>query len=110
VSTDFISLGIRREIQEYLHNDGIVTPTPIQVQAIPVLLAGKDLIAQAQTGTGKTLAFLLPLFEKLQPQKPHVQVVIVTPTRELALQITQVATQLAEAFAVQVIRLWRSGR
>ncbi|KYZ78105.1 RNA helicase [Anaerosporomusa subterranea] len=106
MSTDFISLGIRREIQEYLYKDGITTPTPIQVQAIPVLLAGKDLIAQAQTGTGKTLAFLLPLFEKLQPQKPNVQVVIVTPTRELALQITQVATQLAEPFGAQVLSVY----
>ena len=105
MSTDFISLGIRREMQEQLHKDGITTPTPIQVQAIPVLLGGKDLIAQAQTGTGKTLAFLLPIFERLTP-KPHVQAVIVTPTRELALQISQVATQLATPLGFEVLSVY----
>lgn len=103
VSTDFIALGVCRETQELLHKEGITTPTPIQLQAIPVLLAGKDLIAQAQTGTGKTLAFLLPILEKIIPHKPHTQAVIVTPTRELALQISQVAERLAEPLGIQVL-------
>lgn len=103
MSTDFISLGVRRETQALLHKEGITTPTPIQLQAIPVLLAGRDLIAQAQTGTGKTLAFLLPILEKIIPQKPHTQAVIVTPTRELALQISQVAARLAEPLGIQVL-------
>lgn len=106
MSTDFISLGIRREIQELLQKEGIINPTPIQLQAIPLVLAGKDLIAQAQTGTGKTLAFLLPVLEKLAPHKPHVQAVIVTPTRELAAQITQVATQLAAPLGAQVLSVY----
>lgn len=105
VSTDFISLGIRRAMQEQLHKNGITTPTPIQVQAIPVLLAGKDLIAQAQTGTGKTLAFLLPIFEKVT-LKPHAQVIIITPTRELASQITQVAAELAAPLGVEVLSVY----
>ena len=106
MSTDFSSLGIRREIEQKLREGGITAPTPIQIQAIPALQAGKDLIAQAQTGTGKTLAFLLPILEKIDPKKPHVQALIVTPTRELALQITREATQLAEVLGIQVLSVY----
>ncbi|MGG1400044.1 DEAD/DEAH box helicase [Bacillus salipaludis] len=85
---DFISLGISKELTEILRSFGIATPTPIQKQAIPVVMKGKDVIAQAQTGTGKTFAFILPILEKLDVNALHVQALIVTPTRELALQIT----------------------
>jgi len=91
---DFLSLGIRPKIYEGLRENGIATPTPIQEKAIPVAMNGKDVIAQAQTGTGKTLAFLLPILEKADPQLPDVQALIVTPTRELALQITAEAEKL----------------
>ncbi|WP_081810925.1 DEAD/DEAH box helicase [Bacillus sp. UNC438CL73TsuS30] len=85
---DFISLGISKELTETLRRFGIATPTPIQKQSIPVVMEGKDVIAQAQTGTGKTFAFILPILEKLDANTLHVQALIVTPTRELALQIT----------------------
>ncbi|MDQ6600047.1 DEAD/DEAH box helicase [Bacillus salipaludis] len=85
---DFISLGISKELTETLRSFGIATPTPIQKQSIPVVMKGKDVIAQAQTGTGKTFAFILPILEKLDANALHVQALIVTPTRELALQIT----------------------
>lgn len=84
----FMKLGIRSEINKTLEINGLFEPTPIQEQTIPILLAGKDVIAQAQTGTGKTLAFLLPILEKVDPSETHIQALIVTPTRELALQIT----------------------
>ncbi|WP_110928244.1 DEAD/DEAH box helicase [Bacillus massiliglaciei] len=84
----FKSLGISREIGEILEKNGINEPTPIQEKAIPEVLQGYDVIAKAQTGTGKTLAFLLPILEKLEPEAEQIQGLIVTPTRELAIQIT----------------------
>jgi ATP-dependent RNA helicase RhlE len=80
-----------------------VTPTPVQAQAIPPQLAGHDLVITAQTGTGKTLAFLLPLLEKLtQPNQPAgVSALILTPTRELAIQIGQAFVQLAGGTGVR---------
>jgi ATP-dependent RNA helicase DeaD len=64
VPTDFLSLGVRTELNEILKELGAKVPTPVQLQAIPILLSGKDIVAQAQTGTGKTYAFLLPILEK----------------------------------------------
>ncbi len=86
--TDFLTLGIRSSLIETLRNNGIYEPTPVQERTIPLLLAGRDVIAQAQTGTGKTLSFILPILERIDPAKAQVQALIVTPTRELALQIT----------------------
>ncbi|WP_256759676.1 DEAD/DEAH box helicase [Cohnella sp. WQ 127256] len=67
---------------------GIVTPTPVQEETIPIVTQGYDVISQAQTGTGKTLAFVLPMLDKIRTNVPQVQGLIVTPTRELAIQIT----------------------
>lgn len=86
--SDFVSLGISALLSKKLHTYGVVKPTPVQEQAIPIILAGKDIIAQAQTGTGKTFAFILPILQKINPGSAHVQALVVTPTRELALQIT----------------------
>ncbi|MDO9511569.1 MAG: DEAD/DEAH box helicase [Bacteroidales bacterium] len=78
-------------LQDAIDSMGYDTPTPIQEQAIPIILEGKDLIASAQTGTGKTAAFLLPLIQKLMntPVDNLVKVLVIVPTRELALQIDQ---------------------
>ncbi|TDF97173.1 DEAD/DEAH box helicase [Paenibacillus piri] len=84
----FASLGISPELAEALHRQGYSEPTPIQKEAIPVVLSGDDVIAQAQTGTGKTLAFVLPILETIDAKKNYTQALIVTPTRELAIQIT----------------------
>jgi ATP-dependent RNA helicase DeaD len=92
----FISLGISEAIAETLKIHGISEPTPIQEKAIPLLLDGKDIIAQSQTGTGKTFAFVLPILEKLDASNPNIQALIVTPTRELALQITHEIQKLIE--------------
>ncbi|PLS18426.1 DEAD/DEAH box helicase [Bacillus sp. M6-12] len=94
---DFINLGVGPEVNNLLRENGITEPTPIQEEAIPVLLEGKDIIGQAKTGTGKTLAFLLPILEKADPESEHIQALIVTPTRELALQITNEMKKLASA-------------
>lgn len=91
---DFLSLGISEPLARKLSQSGIAIPTPIQEQAIPTILEGKDIIAQAQTGTGKTFAFLLPILEKIVPDCDYIQALIVTPTRELALQITEEVNKL----------------
>ncbi|KZE49305.1 DEAD/DEAH box helicase [Brevibacillus parabrevis] len=95
--TDFFRLGIRKEWIDALQANGITEPTPIQEKAIPALLAGKDVISQAQTGTGKTLAFVLPILEKAEPNSNDVQALVLTPTRELALQITAEVKKLTAA-------------
>lgn len=103
---NFKSLGINEDTIKILKRSGIVSPTPIQTQAIPLIKAGKDVIGEAQTGTGKTLAFLLPLFEKINPKASHVQVLILSPTRELALQITTEAEKLAENRGINVLAVY----
>jgi ATP-dependent RNA helicase DeaD len=103
MSAEFKSLGIRQEIYEELKENGMIQPTPIQQRTIPVLLSGKDVIAQAQTGTGKTLAFVLPILEVIDPKKPFVQALIITPTRELALQITAEVKKLSALIGAQVL-------
>ena len=90
----FAELGLRPELVRAVTDAGYTTPTPIQERAIPVALDGKDLIACAQTGTGKTAAFLLPILQHLAAGRHgrHPRALIVTPTRELAAQIGEMAT------------------
>jgi len=86
--TDFAGLGVSAGRVAILNAMGIVTPTPVQEETIPIVTAGHDVISQAQTGTGKTLAFVLPMLDKIRTDVQQVQGLIVTPTRELAIQIT----------------------
>ncbi|MFD2925152.1 DEAD/DEAH box helicase [Halobacillus naozhouensis] len=90
----FKEIGIEKHFIKKLDEQGITVPTPIQEKTIPHLLTGKDVIAKAQTGTGKTLAFLLPILQKIDVDKSEVQGLIITPTRELAIQITKEAEKL----------------
>lgn len=99
----FEKLGIRSDISHILRKNGLNRPTPIQEKAIPVLLSGKDVIAQAQTGTGKTLAFVLPILEKVNPEASNIEALIVTPTRELANQITTEVKKLAPTVGARVL-------
>jgi len=91
----FEKLNLIEPILRALKTEGYTEPTPIQEQAIPVLLEGKDLMGCAQTGTGKTAAFAIPilqlLFNKQDPAagKRQIKALIVTPTRELAIQISE---------------------
>ncbi len=95
--SSFAEIGVSATLAALLKNRGITVPTPVQEQAIPPLRAGRDVIAQAQTGTGKTLAFLLPVLEKIKPQGAAAQALIVAPTRELAIQTARVAEPLGAA-------------
>ncbi|WP_311080426.1 DEAD/DEAH box helicase [Paenibacillus polymyxa] len=92
---NFTALGVEQHWVEALKEQGISTPTPVQQESIPLLMAGQDVIAEAHTGTGKTLAFLLPILQKLNLDKRHPQALVIAPTRELALQITEEAKCLA---------------
>ena len=87
MANGFEALKVCAHTVEQLTKMGIKKPMPVQEQAIPALYAGKDVIARAQTGTGKTLAFLVPLVEKIDTTKPYVQALVITPTRELSQQV-----------------------
>ncbi|MCC6179309.1 MAG: DEAD/DEAH box helicase [Chloroflexi bacterium] len=93
--TSFAELQLRPATSAVLDAMGIAEPTPIQTQAIPVMLSGRDVIGQARTGSGKTLAFGLPLVERCEPAVRGVQALVLVPTRELALQVGDVLGQLA---------------
>jgi len=100
-ATSFAELGLRPELLRAVAEAGYTTPTPIQVQAIPVILAGKDVMGGAQTGTGKTAGFALPILQKLAPMantspspaRHPVRALILTPTRELAVQVEESVRQ-----------------
>ncbi|UMY54485.1 DEAD/DEAH box helicase [Paenibacillus peoriae] len=94
---NFTALGVEQHWVEALKEQGISAPTPVQQESIPLLMEGQDVIAEAHTGTGKTLAFLLPILQKLNLDKRHPQALVIAPTRELALQITEEAKCLAAA-------------
>src|SRR5689334_25165617 len=87
--TTFAELGLSEPLLRALHDVGYESPSPIQEQTIPPLLEGRDVIGQAQTGTGKTAAFGLPLLESVDPSDDEVQALVLTPTRELCIQVTQ---------------------
>ncbi|MBK1810174.1 DEAD/DEAH box helicase [Clostridium sp. YIM B02505] len=100
---NFKELGINEEIIKVLKKSGITTPTQVQQESIQFVRSGRDVIAEAQTGTGKTLAFLLPIFENLWGKTDTVQALILTPTRELAIQITEQANKLKEAKDINIL-------
>ena len=87
MNLSFESLGLTSDRIQQVEKLGFTTPTNIQVQAIPQLLAGRDVVGQSQTGTGKTAAFSLPILEQIDPENRTVQALILTPTRELAVQV-----------------------
>jgi len=100
---NFIDFKINEEIVNVLKNSGITSPTPIQEQCIDIIKNGADIIAEAQTGTGKTLAFLIPIFENISIENNNVQALILTPTRELAIQITDEAMKLKKAKDINIL-------
>ncbi|MDQ3687149.1 MAG: DEAD/DEAH box helicase [Acidobacteriota bacterium] len=85
----FEQFGLSGQLMKAIADVGYETPTPIQLKTIPLLLDGRDIIGQAQTGTGKTAAFALPILERLNTNKKTVQAVVLTPTRELAIQVAE---------------------
>ena len=104
--TKFSALGLKQELLLALQELGYSDPTPIQERAIPELLAGHDVIGQAQTGTGKTAAFGLPLLQYLDPSSEETQAIVLTPTRELCIQVTQALRAYAEHLEVEIVAVF----
>lgn len=102
----FKELGVSEVLNDLLKGQGIVKPTPVQEEAIPPLVEGLDVIARAKTGTGKTLAFLLPIMDKIRVEAAYPQALILAPTRELALQITEEARKLARHTGVKILAVY----
>jgi len=105
-STTFAELGLRPELLKAVSDLGYEEPSPIQVQAIPLLLEGRDVLGQAQTGTGKTAAFALPLLQNLDYDADGVQALILTPTRELALQVAEAVYQYGKELGARVLPVY----
>ncbi|MBM3760593.1 MAG: DEAD/DEAH box helicase [Acidobacteria bacterium] len=99
----FSELRLCPELRTNLDRNQFVTPTPVQAQAIPPILDGRDVVATAQTGTGKTLAFSIPVIERLAalPRTKRIKVLILSPTRELAIQIDEAFRQLASGMRIR---------
>src|SRR6478735_1192428 len=104
--TTFRDLGLKEDIVTALDELGYEEPSPIQEKAIPELLAGYDMIGQAQTGTGKTAAFGLPLLQYLDPTSEETQAIVLTPTRELCIQVTQALRSYAEHLDINVVAVF----
>ena len=104
--TKFADLGLSAPLLDALSHLGYDRPTPIQEQAIPELMSGHDVIGQAQTGTGKTAAFGLPLLEYVDPKMPEVQAIVLTPTRELCIQVTQALRAYGERKGINVVAVF----
>src|SRR5918998_1293313 len=104
--TTFVELGLSAPLLEALQHLGYQVPTPIQEETIPLLLEGRDVIGQAQTGTGKTAAFGLPMLEYIDPEDPGVQALVLTPTRELCIQVTQALRAYGQRRALSVVAIF----
>ncbi|WP_053374696.1 DEAD/DEAH box helicase [Paenibacillus sp. FJAT-27812] len=98
-------IGINELLADKLAANGIVEPTDVQAETIPILLGGSNVSARSQTGTGKTLAYLLPLLQKLNSHSNAIQAIILAPTQELAMQIVRVAEAYAEPINIRVQQL-----
>jgi ATP-dependent RNA helicase DeaD len=104
--SSFADLGLSEPLLAALRDVGYESPSPIQVQAIPPLLEGRDVIGQAQTGTGKTAAFGLPMIEFVDPEEGTHQALVLTPTRELCIQVTQAIRAYGARKGVDVVAVF----
>ena len=104
--TAFADLGLSDSTLQALQDVGYEKPSPIQEQAIPPMLQGLDVIGQAQTGSGKTAAFGLPIIEYVDPTEPEVQALVLTPTRELCIQVTQAIRAYAQRKGADVVAVF----
>ena len=103
----FEDLGLCPEIMKAVKNMGFEEASPIQAKAIPAMMEGKDIIGQAQTGTGKTAAFGIPLLEKIDPKNKKLQAIVLCPTRELAIQVAEEIRNLAKYMhAIKVLPIY----
>ncbi len=106
MAATFADLGLSPTTLQALRDVGYSSPSPIQEQAIPALLQGRDVIGQAQTGTGKTAAFGLPILQYIDPSEDSVQALVLTPTRELCIQVTQALRTYGAHTGVDVVAVF----
>ncbi|KAF7729108.1 DExD/H-box ATP-dependent RNA helicase dhh1 [Apophysomyces ossiformis] len=100
---EFEDYFLKRELLMGIFEAGFERPSPIQEEAIPIALTGRDILARAKNGTGKTAAFVIPTLEKINNKKPKIQALLLVPTRELALQTSQVCKTLGKHLGIQVM-------
>lgn len=100
---NFEDYCLKRELLMGIFEKGFEKPSPIQEESIPVALAGRDIMARAKNGTGKTAAYLVPLLERIDISKDHIQALVLVPTRELALQTSQICKELSKHMNVKVM-------
>lgn len=106
MTTEFTSLNLRPELVQTVVALGYTEPTPIQAALIPIMLTGVDVVGQAQTGTGKTAAFALPILHNLQTGHRHIQALVLAPTRELALQVANALIEYGSKVNVRVLAVY----
>jgi len=106
VTNEFTQFNLHPQLVQTVADLGYTSPTPIQSAIIPVMLTGQDVIGQAQTGTGKTAAFSLPILNNLAPDQTHVQCLVLTPTRELAMQVADAMYKYGRSLGVQVLAVY----
>src|SRR5215207_4794799 len=99
----FSDLGLTPNLLAAVQAVGYEAPTPIQARTIPALLAGKDVIGQAQTGTGKTAAFAIPILQTIDLKTNQVQALVLTPTRELAIQVAEAIHTYGKGMPLRVL-------
>ena len=106
MTTDFVGLSLHPELVQAVTELGYTEPTPIQSAIIPLMLDGHDVIGQAQTGTGKTAAFALPILQFLQPGQGNTQSLVLVPTRELAMQVAHAFHEFGRHLGVRVLAVY----
>lgn len=106
MTPNFSEFDLQQELVQTIADIGYTAPTPIQSTVIPAMLAGQDVIGQSQTGSGKTAAFSLPILHNLQTAQRHVQSLVVTPTRELAIQVADAMSTYGRQTGVHVLAVY----
>lgn len=106
MTTEFTQLGLIPQLEQAVSNLGYITPTPIQSKIIPLMLDGHDVIGQAQTGTGKTAAFVLPILQTMERGQCGIQALVLAPTRELAMQVAKAANEYGRCLNVRVLAVY----
>ncbi|KAG7457245.1 putative ATP-dependent RNA helicase ddx6 [Solea senegalensis] len=100
---EFEDYCLKRELLMGIFEMGWEKPSPIQEESIPIALSGRDILARAKNGTGKSGAYLIPLLERIDLKKDHIQAMVMVPTRELALQVSQISIQISKHLGVKVM-------
>ena len=106
MTNEFSQLGLDPEMVETIIQLGYQQPTPVQVAVIPLMLTGQDVVAQSKTGTGKTAAFALPMIQTLDPDRRKIQGLVIAPTRELAMQVSNAVYQYGQGKQVRVVAIF----